>query len=104
MKMTNKLANNLMDCLVCVAISANGGCPMDEHGKPCLSKEQMEVIDTYAQDTFCSILGRWEDLMGEEWEIEDPDELREADEDRYDEPADLENGFNPYEGGYDFDC
>lgn len=39
MKMTNKLANDLMDCLACVAVSANGGCPINERGEPCLSEE-----------------------------------------------------------------
>ena len=28
----------------------------------------------------------------------------EMDSDFFDEPADLEMGFNPYEGCYDFDC
>lgn len=104
MKMTNKLANDLMDCLACVAISANGGCPMDEHGEPCISEEQMEAVNTYAREAFCAILGQWEDLTGEEWEIEEADEPEEPHEDWPDEIADLEVGFNPYEGGYDFDC
>ena len=34
MKMTSKLANTLMDCLACVAISANGGVEVDKNGNP----------------------------------------------------------------------
>lgn len=36
----------------------------------------------------------WDDMFGEE----------DEDEDYYPEPGDLEDGFNPYMGCYDFDC
>lgn len=36
----------------------------------------------------------WDDMFGEE----------DEDEDYYPEPGDLEDGFNPYMGYYDFDC
>lgn len=62
MVMTEKLANQLMDSLACVAISANG-IPKTE--------EQFEKVSEYARNTFMSILGAWEELKGEEWEIEE---------------------------------
>ena len=61
MVMTQKLANQLMDSLACVAVSANG-IPETE--------EQFERCSEYARNTFLSILGAWEELKGEEWEIE----------------------------------
>lgn len=62
MKMTLKLANQLMDSLACVAISANG-IPETE--------EQFDKVSEYARNTFMSIVGAWEELKGEEWEIEE---------------------------------
>ena len=62
MVMTEKLANQLMDSLACVAISANG-IPETE--------EQFEKVSEYARNTFLSILCAWEELKGEEWEIKE---------------------------------
>lgn len=70
MKMTNRLANELMDCLACVAISANGGVAFDENGDPVMTEEQMQKVNDYARNTFVNILTAWEDSMGEKWEIE----------------------------------
>lgn len=74
MKMTSKLANQLMDDLCCVAISANGGVPTDENGECCITDEQLEMASTYAKATFLSLLSAWEKLMGEEWEIGDEED------------------------------
>ena len=39
MKMTQKLANDLMDCLTCLAISALDGVRIDENGEPYVPDE-----------------------------------------------------------------
>ena len=72
MRMTFKCANELMTALACVAISANGGCPVDENGEPNLSAEQLEAVNAYAKSKFVEICEEWEELIGEKWEIEAP--------------------------------
>lgn len=67
MVMTEKLANQLMDTLACVAISATGGAIEDANGN--FNQEQMEFAQTYARQTFCDILEAWEEQMGKEWDI-----------------------------------
>ena len=68
MVMTEKLANQLMDTLACVAISATGGAIQDVDGN--FNQEQMEFAQAYARQTFCDILETWEEQMGKEWNIE----------------------------------
>lgn len=70
MRMTNKLAKTLMDSLACVAISANGGVKTDEDGNIIVTDEDLQTVAEYARKTFHEILTPWEELMGEEWEIE----------------------------------
>ena len=70
MKMTKALAEQLQDTLACIAISANGGCHIDENGEPFLEDDEIELIETYARHKFIKILNEWEDLKGEEWDIE----------------------------------
>ena len=65
MIMTAKLANELMNLLACVAISATGGADPDN-----INEEQMQYVEEYAKNTFCELLEAWEDLTGEEWQIE----------------------------------
>lgn len=67
MIMTEKLANQLMEMLACVAISATGGAIQDADGN--YSQEQMDFAEDYAKETFCAILETWEEEMGKEWEI-----------------------------------
>ena len=67
MTMTKKLADQLMETLMCVAISATGGAIQDSNGH--FSEEQMEFAQEYAKKTFCNILNDWEDSMGKEWSI-----------------------------------
>ena len=67
MTMTEKLANQLMDDLACVAISATGGAIQDTDGH--FDQEQMEFAQAYARQGFCAILEAWEDQMGKEWAI-----------------------------------
>lgn len=67
MVMTEKLANQLMDTLACVAISATGGAIEDANGN--FNQEQMEFAQAYARQTFCDILEAWEEQMGKEWNI-----------------------------------
>ena len=68
MIMTEKLANELMDILSCVAISATGGAITDENGN--FNQEQLIYAEAYAQKTFCELLEAWEELTGKEWKIE----------------------------------
>lgn len=68
MKMTGKLANQLMEDLMCVAISATGGAILCEDGS--YDKKQMEYCEEYAKTTFCELLEAWEELLNEKWEIE----------------------------------
>ena len=68
MIMTTKLANELMDMLACVAISATGGIITDKNGN--FNQEQMAYAKAYAQTTFCELLEAWEELTGKKWEIE----------------------------------
>ena len=70
MKMSNELANALMDALACLAISANGGVEVDENGEPIMTEEQEELVLTYARSAFTKICEEWEEEMGEKWEIE----------------------------------
>jgi hypothetical protein len=62
MKMTNKLATTLMNCLTMVAISANGCLPQTE--------EDIHLTEEWARNKFTSILEEWEETMEEKWEIE----------------------------------
>jgi hypothetical protein len=65
MIMTKKLADQLIETLMCVAISATGGVDPNN-----IDEKQMEYCDGYAKTTFCELLGAWEELTGEEWDIE----------------------------------
>lgn len=69
MIMTAKLANQLMDTLACVAISATGGAIQDANGH--FNQEQMEFSQKYARQAFCDILESWEEQMGKQWSIEE---------------------------------
>jgi hypothetical protein len=73
MIMTGKLANQLMDTLACVAISATGGAIQDADGN--YNQEQMDFAQEYARQTFCDILESWEEQMGKQWGIEDLEEV-----------------------------
>lgn len=61
MKMTQQLANDLMDCLCALAISANGRTPETE--------EEIAMCQEYAQGVFLSLCEDWEETMGEAWEV-----------------------------------
>ena len=67
MVMTEKLANQLMDCLACVAISATGGIIQNENGD--FNQVQMKIAEEYARETFYNILESWEESIEKEWEI-----------------------------------
>lgn len=61
MKMTKKLADELMNNLACVAISANGSLPV--------TQEEKDKISQYAINKFLEIMKEWELCMDEKWEI-----------------------------------
>ena len=61
MRMTQKLANDLMDSLAALAISANGRLPETE--------EEIESCERYAIKTFLHLSEEWEDTIGGTWEV-----------------------------------
>ena len=65
MRMTQKLADDLMDSLAALAISANGRLPVSE--------EELQSCGRYAKETFLRLCEEWEQTTGETWEIT-PDE------------------------------
>ena len=67
MIMKEKLANQLMETLACVAISATGGIIRNEKGD--FNQEQVKFAEEYARQTFCNILEAWEESMEKEWYI-----------------------------------
>ena len=67
MIMKEKLANQLMECLACVALSATGGIIRNENGD--FNQEQIEFAEEYARETFCNILEVWEKSTEKKWYI-----------------------------------
>ena len=65
MRMTQKLADDLMDSLAALAISANGRLPVSE--------EELQSCGRYAKETFLRLCEEWEQTTGGTWEIT-PDE------------------------------
>lgn len=65
MRMTKVLADQLMETLMCVAISATGGVDLNN-----IDEKQMEYCEEYAKTTFCELLEAWEELTGKKWKIE----------------------------------
>lgn len=61
MKMTQNLANDLMDCLCALAVSANGRIPETE--------EEAAMCQDYAKGTFLRLCEEWEETTGEPWEV-----------------------------------
>ena len=61
MRMTQKLANDLMDSLAALAISANGRLPVTE--------EEFQSCERYARKTFLRLCEEWEHTIGGTWEI-----------------------------------
>ena len=61
MRMTEKLANDLMDNLAALDISANGRLPETE--------EELQSCERYVRKTFLRLCEEWEQTMGETWEI-----------------------------------
>ena len=61
MRMTEKLANDLMDNLAALDISANGRLPETE--------EELQSCERYAKETFTRLCEEWEQTMGGTWEV-----------------------------------
>lgn len=71
MRMTWVLAEQLMDTLGAVAITAM----MNLEGvNPLLNDEDLLEAEKYAKKKFVEILSEWESIIGEEWEIEEEEE------------------------------
>ena len=65
MTMTKKLADQLFETLMCVALSATGGVDLKN-----INQKQMEYVEEQAKETFCDLLIAWEELTGKKWDIE----------------------------------
>ena len=65
MRMTQKLANDLMESLAALDISANGRLPVTE--------EEFQSCERYARKTFLRLSEEWEQIIGGTWGIT-PDE------------------------------
>lgn len=61
MRMTQKLANDLMDNLAALDISANGRLPETE--------EELQSCERYARETFLRLCEEWEKTVGGTWEV-----------------------------------
>ena len=61
MRMTQKLANDLMDNLAALNISANGRLPETE--------KELQSCKRYAKETFIRLCEEWEQTMGGTWEV-----------------------------------
>ena len=61
MRMTQKLANDLMNNLAYLAISANGRLPETE--------EELQSCERYAKKTFTRLCEEWEQTTGGTWEV-----------------------------------
>ena len=66
MIMTKKLADQLLETLMCVALSATGGVDPEN-----IDQKQVEYAENYAQETFCDLLEAWEELTGKKWNIKE---------------------------------
>lgn len=64
MTMTKKLAYQLLDTLMRVALSATG-CVDPKN----INQKQMEYAEEYAKETYCNLLEAWEELTGKKWDI-----------------------------------
>lgn len=76
--MTWNLANDLMDTLCCLAISAVVTTEDTPYPDPLnLPEEMMELVENYAREKFQEICGEWEEIFGEKWQIEEPEDNEE---------------------------
>ena len=76
MVMTEKLANEIMDNLACLAISAMGtegqieGWEKGENKDiPIFKEEYVRKFMTYAREKFVEICAEWEQEMGEAFQV-----------------------------------
>lgn len=76
MVMTEKLANEIMDNLACLAINAMGtegqieGWEKDNgEDVPIFKEEYTQRVLTYAREKFIEICAEWEQEMGEDFRV-----------------------------------
>ena len=76
MVMTQKLANEIMDNLACLAISAMGTEGQIERWEedenedvPIFKEEYTRKVLTYAREKFVEICAEWEQEMGEDFRV-----------------------------------
>ena len=76
MTMTEKLANEIMDNLACLAISAMGtegqieGWEKDEgEDVPIFKEEYIQRVLDYSREKFVEICSEWEQEMGEDFRV-----------------------------------
>ena len=66
MTMTKKLADQLFETLMCVALSATGGVDPKN-----INQKQMEYAEEYAKESLCELIIAWEALTAKIWDIEE---------------------------------
>lgn len=66
MIMTKKLADRLMEDLMCLALSATGGVDPKN-----INQKQMEYVENYVKETLYDLLSAWEELTGKEWKLKE---------------------------------
>ena len=66
MIMTKKLADRLMEDLMCLALSATGGVDPKN-----INQKQMEYEENYVKETLYDLLSAWEELTGKEWKLKE---------------------------------
>lgn len=69
MRMTETLANQLMDDLACLWISANDALVKDRNGEPTLTVSDAEEMEKWTKNTFLALTNYWEEKHGKEWII-----------------------------------
>lgn len=62
---SEKLCTELLDCLMAVAISANGGADIIDE----LDEDEIANLEEYSRAKFNEIMGEWENVTGTEWAI-----------------------------------
>lgn len=71
MRMTKTLADNLMDNLACLWISANDALIKDRNGEPTMTISDAEEMDLWVRNTFIALTEYWEEKYCKEWIIID---------------------------------
>lgn len=69
MRMTETLANTLLDDLACLWISATDAVIEDRNGEPTLTISDEEAMEKWVKATFAELADYWEEKTGKKWEV-----------------------------------